>query len=857
MTQASAPSSGPAPAANGPASAPASSSPRVCPGCGGAVDPLRAGHVAILEGHFHYFCHAGCKQQYLRARGRPLEEDVATARPPDVARFVEALAPPSSRARPRFPSSPGQAGDGPAPSAVAEAPPSPRASRPTLPSPPSAPPPPRPTSPSSPEPSLAPPARAPAPSHPPARASAPSHPSAPSLAHPPARASAPSHPSAPSLAHPPARASAPSHPSAPPLTHPATRASAPSLSGALAPDGPPRRESLHPALDALGIILGAVVPALALLGDVAEIARLPLVLASFGILAARCLLVTRDPADPHPLVVLGPTGGAALAAVWAAAGKDPHAASIAVLAGLGSAVGIAVELLAARARARVVQLRAHVRASLDAPARVMRVGQTLVVAAAEIRPGETILVEAGETVPVDGTVSAGEARVVPWPDASLDVVKREGDPVVAGARVVSSRLRITTVWAGTERAWVKLLGRQRVDVAAPTPHTLRLVVERGAPVAGVLLGLAALGAGATPVQIFASACAGALAFGAKSAVSFVALHFARAHLEALAGGITYKDPRAFERAAATNVAVLSARGTVLLGEPEIVAIEPIGSFDLERVLALAAGAETASTHPFAAAVLRAARTRGVEADPVRNATAHAGLGVTASASTGERLVVGGRAMMLEQKVGVAIADARISELEAQGRSVLLVALGDRLVGLVALMDGLRPGARAAVQKLLDARVEPVLLSGEARETVETIARALDVEHVRPEVLPADRGPEVRALTEGGSVVAVVGHPSSDDGALGAADVPIAMGAAGSAPGEWAVALASDDIRDAASAIAIPHLARERARAAIVMAAAPAMVALLAVGFGIASPALAPLGALVGAVALAVQAREPV
>src|ERR1019366_5948198 len=202
------------------------------------------------------------------------------------------------------------------------------------------------------------------------------------------------------------------------------------------------------------------------------------------------------------------------------------------------------------------------------------------------------------------------------------------------------------------------------------------------------------------------------AFGAKAVVSLVALNFARAQLEALSRGITYKGAPALARAAAASVAVLSARGTVLLGEPEIVAIEPIGSGDVGRVLSLAAGAETASTHPFAAAILRAARTRSARPDHVRNATVHAGLGVTALASTGERLVVGGRAIMLAEKIGVAVADGRVTELEALGRSVLLVALGDRLVGLIALQDGLRAGARAAVQRLLDARIEPVLMSGE-------------------------------------------------------------------------------------------------------------------------------------------------
>lgn len=206
---------------------------------------------------------------------------------------------------------------------------------------------------------------------------------------------------------------------------------------------------------------------------------------------------------------------------------------------------------------------------------------------------------------------------------------------------------------------------------------------------------------------------------------------------------------------------------------------------------------------------------------------------------------------------MAVADARVTELEAQGRSVLLVAVGDRLVGLIALQDGLRPGARASVQRLLDAGVEPVLVSGEARDTCETIGRALDIEHVRPGVLPADRGAEVRALTEGGNVVAVVGHPAGDDGALGAADVAVAMGAAGSTPGEWAVALASDDIRDAAAAITIPHATRDRVRVCIALGASPVILAVLAVGFGVAPLAVAPLAALAGTLAVAVHARESI
>ena len=640
-----------------------------------------------------------------------------------------------------------------------------------------------------------------------------------------------------------------------PITLPSPGA-LPPTSGAF-PVTSKRRTEAVAALDAAGIVVGALVPAIGLLGAGADAARAPLVLGAWAALVSRVGLVARDPADPHPLVVLAPATGAVVAACWATAIHDSRAGALTVFAALSCAVALVVEVLVGRARLRVQDARGRIERALDLRVRAVHGDDQVDLPASEVRPGEQIVVEAGEVVGVDATVTAGEARVVPWLGARVELVRREGDLVVAGARVVSGPLRMTTTWSGRDRAWLKLLSARatRIDVASPTAKTVRHVVERGAPLASIAVGVAAFAANAPPIEILAAMCGGAIAFGAKAACSLVALHFSRAHLEALASGVTYKDARAFEQAASANVAILSARGTVLMGEPEIVGIEVVGAFEPERVLSLAAGAEMVATHPFAAAVVTAARMRGVRPEHVRNATTHAGLGITAVTSSGERLVVGGRAIMLEEKIGVAVTDSRASELEAQGRSVLLVALGDRLVGIIALQDGLRPGARAAVQRLLDARIEPVLLSGEARDTCETIGRALDIEHVRPEVLPADRAAEVRALAEGGNVVAVIGHPAGDDGALGAADVAVSMGAAGSTPGEWGVVVASDDVRDAALALAIPHAARDRARVALALGATPGIVALLAIGFGVAPPTVAPIAALIGALAVAVQARE--
>ncbi len=177
--------------------------------------------------------------------------------------------------------------------------------------------------------------------------------------------------------------------------------------------------------------------------------------------------------------------------------------------------------------------------------------------------------------------------------------------------------------------------------------------------------------------------------------------------------------------------------------------------------------------------------------------------------------------------------------------MILVSLGGSLAGILALQDGLRPGARAAVQHLLDAQIEPVLMSGDARETCETIGRALDIEHIRPEILPSERGPEVRRLLEAGASVAVLGHAGIDEAALAAGDVAVALGAAGSTPGDFAVSLASDDVRDAALSLALAHRARAEARVGLGIAVVPALVGCTAIAFGILPPAYAPIASLVG------------
>jgi P-type Cu+ transporter len=184
--------------------------------------------------------------------------------------------------------------------------------------------------------------------------------------------------------------------------------------------------------------------------------------------------------------------------------------------------------------------------------------------------------------------------------------------------------------------------------------------------------------------------------------------------------------------------------------------------------------------------------------------------------------------------------------------VLLVALDGRWVGLVALQDGLRPGARAATQTLIDAGVEPVLLSGEARETCRALARHIGMEHVRPEVLPQDRAAEVRRLSNGNGLLAVVGS-SIDDAALAAAPLSINIDARGGPLERCDIDVASGDVRDAASAVQLARALSARTRAASVIAVAPIALGLLLLFAGL-PPWVVPILGLSGSIVAARQLR---
>ena len=599
-------------------------------------------------------------------------------------------------------------------------------------------------------------------------------------------------------------------------------------------------------------VAGVLAIALALTGTGALALTIRLAVACIGaiLLVVRASLLPRNPSDPHPAAVLGPAIVAGLVAVWARIAGHDVQDEAAVLTGLiVVSTGTSIQLVE-QVRREPGTLVASFCDTLEAPARRVIPGGYAIVSANSLRPGEEVLIDAGEMVPTDVMISAGEATVLSYLGAKSATSKRAGDALVAGARVVSGRLRATVSWTGLDRAWLRTSADpfRAAHVLAPVARSGRLVVERWALASGALAGLAAFANNAATPSVIMAAVAAHAAVASVSTGAMPSVHVLRGVVKALKRGVAYHSATAWEKAAQTTVAVFSTRGTLLLGEPQVAEIVSLARTSTERLLAFAAGAEATADDAIAAAVKRAALERQIDADAVRSPNVVAGLGVTAITSSGQSLCVGSRALMLREHVSMATLEGRLAELEAMGRTVLLVSVSEKLIGFIALQDGLRAGARAAVQHLLDVGVEPVLMSGDARETCEAIARSLDIEHVRPEVLPTDRAREIASIAESGATVAVVGRQEQDESALAAADVAIALESAGSTLGDWSVALAGDDVRDASQALVTARRARTHARASIVIGLAPGIAGALAIAFGLLPPAYAPLAVLVGSIA---------
>ena len=400
-------------------------------------------------------------------------------------------------------------------------------------------------------------------------------------------------------------------------------------------------------------------------------------------------------------------------------------------------------------------------------------GSTETVELWELEPGDIVLVKNGEQVPVDGKVISGHGGVdeATITGESVPAEKAEGSEVFAGTWLRSGLLRVEAVGIGSDSTLAKII--HRVEDAQDDKAKTQTFLEKfskwytpGAMLAALFVGLVTRNT-ELALTLLVIACPGALVISIP--VSIVA-GIGRAAKD----GVLIKGGEYLENAAKVDAVVVDKTGTLTNGRPELTNVDVLDpSFTEDEVLLLAARAETASEHPLAEAIIRGAEQRGLDVAMVDKAEPVTGKGI--------------RALVDGQTVAVGSADlldhtpdnARILELNNQGKTAMYVGVNGQVVGIVAVADTIRDDAPAAIKALHDKGVKVIMATGDARLVAENIAAQLGVDEVRAELMPEDKLTIVKELQAQGHVVAMVGDGVNDTPALAQADIGVAMGAAGS------------------------------------------------------------------------------
>jgi Cu+-exporting ATPase len=468
---------------------------------------------------------------------------------------------------------------------------------------------------------------------------------------------------------------------------------------------------------------------------------------------------------------------------------------------------------------QVLELRARARTSsaiqallnLAPPAAILitEVGE-FEVELSEVKAGDRLRVRPGAKIPVDGIVEDGSSSVDESmiTGESMPVEKRAGDRVTGGTVNGTGGFIFRTDKVGADSLLSRIV--QMVAEAQRSRAPIQGLADRVAGIFVPAVATVAVGAfliwyffGPEPrlayaivnaIAVLIIACPCALGLATPMAIMAGVGRGAQA-------GVLVKNAEALEQLGKTNWLVVDKTGTLTEGKPRLTDIVALAGLDEVSLLQMSASLERSSEHPLAAAIVRAAEDRGIE---LRNAAGFRSVtsGGVAGAVDNNRILVGKPAFL--EAEGVAVGAAlleRAGIFQADGNTVLMVALNGETVGLLAVADPIKESAAEAIAMLHGLGVKLVMATGDNRRTAEAVAHKLGLDRFEAEIGPADKIRIVNALKRGGQMVAMAGDGINDAPALSAADVGIAMGTGTDVAIESAgITLVKGDLRGIAKAI---------------------------------------------------------
>lgn len=477
---------------------------------------------------------------------------------------------------------------------------------------------------------------------------------------------------------------------------------------------------------------------------------------------------------------------------------------------------------------RYLEARAKGRTSAAIQALVgLRPGTALLVVGDEerevpvedVRVGDIIRVRPGGKIAVDGRVIEGESYV----DESMitgepvPVLKSKNSAVVAGTLNTNSVLSFRAEKVGKDTVLAQII-RLVEDAQGSKPPVQRIAdvaVSYFIPIVlslailsflvwYLILGSTLLFALTTFVSILVVACPCALGLATPTAVTVGVGRGAEL-------GVLIRNGEALEVADRVNMVVFDKTGTLTRGEPAVTDVIPYG-LPGTTLLGIAAAVEKNSQHPLAVAVVRKARDEGVAVASAEGFDTHGGKGVSAKI-LGEAVIIGNRTFLNEEGIRIPNnAESAMQSLEGDGKTVVLVAVGGDLAGMLGIADTLKPTSHAAIDALKGMGMNVAMITGDNRRTAEVVGTTLGIDNVIAEVLPGGKSDEVQRLQDSGNVVAFVGDGINDAPALARADVGIAIGSGTDVAIESGdIVLVRDDLLDSVAALQLARKVMSRIR----------------------------------------------
>ena len=412
---------------------------------------------------------------------------------------------------------------------------------------------------------------------------------------------------------------------------------------------------------------------------------------------------------------------------------------------------------------------------------LVRDGKEVTVPVAQVKTDDVFVVRPGENIPVDGVVLEGSSAVneAALTGESVPVDKAVGDSVSAATTNQSGFLKCRATRVGVDTTLSQII--KMVSDAAATKAPIAKIADK---VSGVfvpivisisiltiiiwmLIGREFAYALARGISVLVISCPCALGLATPVAVMVGNGVGARS-------GILFKTAAALENCGKVKVVALDKTGTITEGEPKVIDVIPVGESTESDLIRIAVSLEKKSEHPLAKAIMQKGEQDGVSAESAEDFEIMPGNGLTAK--IGGKTVIGGSEKFIDEKTKLP-SELRIKceSLAEQGKTPLLFARDDEVVGIIAVADTIKSESGRAIAELKKMGIRVIMLTGDNKRTANAIGKQAGVDEVIAGVLPDGKETVIRKLRRGGSV-AMVGDGINDAPALTRADVGIAIGA---------------------------------------------------------------------------------